>query len=348
MNRKKSLHVVMVLYVLIIMVFAGLLTSLFLLLVSATGIVPPYLLPPILSPLAALFISSVIGTSISAFASERVLKPLNQLIEATELVAKGDFSARVEESEGEWEMARLQRNFNHMAEELGGIELFRNDFIDDFSHELKTPIVSIRGFAKQLQDEGLSPEKRREYTDIIVSESERLAGMSTNILLLAQYEHQQIVTGQEEYELDEQLRNCVILLERQWGAKGIEMDLDLAPLRIYANAEMLSQLWINLLDNAIKYSYDKGRISVVCAEENGCIKIEIADEGAGMDESTARHAFDKFYRGETSGASRGYGLGLSIVKRIVELCHGTIGVRSAKGKGTSFTVRLPKADKARS
>jgi signal transduction histidine kinase len=347
MNRLKSLNIVMVLYVFIIMVFAGLLTSLFLVLVYSTGMLPPSVLPPILPPLIALFVSSVIGTSISALASERVLKPVNQLIAATDLVATGDFSARVDESEGDWEMAKLLRNFNHMAEELGSIELLRDDFIDSFSHELKTPIVSIRGFAKQLQNEGLAPEKRKEYADIIVRESERLASLSANILLLAQYEHQQIVTGREEYELDEQIRNCVILLERQWSAKNIEMNLDLAPLRIYANPEMLSQLWINLLDNAIKYSNNKGHVSIACAEAAGGIQVEIGDDGEGMDESTMRHAFDKFYQGEASRASQGYGLGLSIVKRIVELCRGTIGVKSAEGKGTSFTVCLPRTDKAR-
>jgi signal transduction histidine kinase len=335
----------MVLYVFVIMVFAGLLTSLFLLLVYSTGMLPPYVLPPILTPLIALFVSSVIGTSISALASERVLKPVNQLIAATDLVSTGDFSVRVDESGGDWEMAKLLKNFNHMAEELGSIELFRNDFIDNFSHELKTPIVSIRGFAKQLQNEGLSPEKRREYTDIIIRESERLASMSSNILLLAQYENQQIVTGQEEYELDEQIRDCVILLERQWSAKNIGMRLDLAPLRIYANPEMLSQLWINLIDNAIKYSNDNGHISIACSEAAGGVRVEIADDGEGMDESTARHAFEKFYRGDASRASQGHGLGLSIVKRVVELCRGTIGVKSEKGKGTSFTVSLPKADR---
>lgn len=341
MNRLKSLNIVMVLFVFIIMVFAGLLTSLFLVLVYATGILPLSVLPPILPLLIALFVSSVIGTSISAMASERVLKPVNQLIAATDLVSKGDFSARVDESESDWEMAKLLGNFNHMAEELGSIELFRDDFIDSFSHELKTPIVSIRGFAKQLQNEGLSPEKRKEYADIIVRESERLASLSANILLLAQYEHQQIVTGREEYDLDEQIRNCVILLERQWSAKHIEMEVDLAPLRICANPEMLSQLWINLLDNAIKYSNEGGRVSIVCAETAGGIQVEIDDEGEGMDEGTMRHAFDKFYRGDASRASQGYGLGLSIVKRIVELCGGTIGLRSEKGRGTTFTVCLP-------
>jgi signal transduction histidine kinase len=333
-------------YVFAVMLFSGLLTSLVLVLLYSTGLLRFPLLAPVISPIVALLASTIIGTSVSVFAGERFLKPLNRLIDATKIVSRGDFSVRVEESEGESEVAELLRNFNRMVEELGSIEMLRNDFINDFSHEFKTPIVSIRGFARQLQDESLPPERRREYADIIVKESERLSRMAASILLLARFENQQIVTGAEEYELDEQLRDCVILLEKEWSARDIRMELDLASLRIRANEEMLSHVWINLLDNAIKFSEPSGRVTVTCGPagaEAGCREalVSIRDEGVGMDEATVRHIFDKFYQGEKSHGGKGNGLGLPIARRIVELCGGSIAVESEVGRGSVFTIRLP-------
>jgi len=335
MNRFRTINLMMVSYFFTIMLFAGLLTSVFFLL-------PLFLFPPLLSPFVALLLSSMIGTSISALASERILKPLHQLIRATKTVSTGDFSIRVKEIDNDTEVADLLRNFNHMAEELGSIEFFRNDFINSFSHEFKTPIVSIRGFAKQLQNEDLPPEKRREYTDIIINESERLANMSSNILLLTKLESQQIVADRAEYELDEQIRSCVILLEKQWSRKGLGIELSLDPVKIHGNAEVLSHLWINLIDNAVKYSDDRGHVAIECRETADGILFRIADDGPGMDENTRKHAFDKFFQGDPSHATRGNGLGLSIVKRIVVLHGGRIEVESGPGRGTTFTVRLPK------
>lgn len=343
MNRVRSLNITMVFLVFWIMISAGLLTGVCFLFLYAMGIFPIHALAPILSPLIALFVSSVIGTSISAVASEKVLKPLNQLIKATKVVSTGDFSIRVEEINSQSEIADLIRNFNHMTEELGSIEMFRNDFINNFSHEFKTPIVSIRGFAKQLQNENLSTEKRKEYTDIIISESERLTNMSANILLLTKFKNQQFITNQIEYELDEQLRNCIILLEKEWSKKNIEIQIDLEPVKIYGNAEMLSHLWINLIENAIKYSNDNGHITIRCHEKVDDIQFKISDDGNGMDDHTLKHIFDKFYQGDKSHALQGNGIGLSIVKRIVELCKGEIAVESKIGQGTTFTVKLPKA-----
>jgi len=342
MNRVKSLKHTMVILVFFIMISAGLLTGFCIFLLYAVGFFPIRVFAPIFTPLIALFVCNVIGTFISAVASEIILKPLNQLIKATEAVATGDFSVRVEESGGDSEIGDLLRNFNHMTEELAGIEMFRNDFINNFSHEFKTPIVSIRGFAKQLQNENLSIEKRREYTDIIVDESERLANMSSNILLLSKFENQQLITNQAEYDLDEQIRKCIILLEKQWSRKSIEIDLDLAPVKIYNNAEMLSHLWINLIENAVKYSPDHGNITISCGENGEDILFSISNTGDGMDDSTIKRIFDKFYQGDKSHAAQGSGIGLSIVKRIVELCKGEIAVESKIGQGTTFTVKLPR------
>jgi len=342
MNRMKSLNITMVFLVFCIMVSAGLLTAFSFVFLYSLGIFPIPALTPILMPLIALFVCSVIGTFISAVASEILLKPLNQLIKATKAVSTGDFTVRVEEMQSDSEIAELLRNFNHMTEELGSIEMFRNDFINDFSHEFKTPIVSIRGFAKQLQNDALSPDKRKEYADIIVSESERLANMSTNILLLTKFENQQLVTNQIDYDLDEQIRNCIILLEKQWSTKNLELNLDMEVTKICADPEMLSHLWINLIENAIKYSDENSCISISCHAMSEYVQFQIKNGGSGMDEDTLRHIFDKFYQVDKSRAARGSGIGLSIVKRIVELCKGEIAVESKIGQGTTFTVKIPK------
>ncbi len=342
MNRVKSLKIAMVFIVFFIMISAGLLTGACFLFLYATGIFQIPVLAPIISQLIALFVSIVIGTSISAVVGKTVLKPLNQLIKATKIVATGDFSVRVEEINNKSELGDLLRNFNHMTEDLGSIEMFRNDFIDNFSHEFKTPIVSIRGFAKQLQNNNLSAVKRKEYTDIIISESERLTNMSANILVLTKFENQRIIINQTEYEVDEQIRNCIILLEPQWSAKNIQLNLNLEPTKIYGNTEMLSHLWINLIENAIKNSDPNGNITIECHEILEDIQFKISNNGNGMDDKTLKHIFDKFYQGDRSHTSPGNGLGLSIVKRIVELSRGEIAVESKINQITRFTVKLPK------
>ncbi len=342
MSKLKSLNVSLVYIVFWIMISSGLLTVASFVFLYFIGLFSIFALTPVFSPLVTLVVSCFIGTSISAATSKRVLKPLNQIIQATKTISKGDFSVRVEETSSNYEISELLKNFNHMAEELSSIEMFRNSFINDFSHEFKTPIVSIRGFAKQLQNENLSAEKRKEYTDIIISESERLANMSANVLLLTKFENQKFITNQTEFELDEQIRNCVILFEKQWDTKNLEINIDLEPIKIYSNAEMLSHLWINLIENAIKYSEENGHISILCCENGNNIEFKISDTGKGMDNDTLKHIFDKFYQGDKSHATQGNGIGLSIVKRIVELCKGEIKVESSLGNGTTFIVKLPK------
>ncbi|MGD9568870.1 MAG: sensor histidine kinase [Sedimentibacter sp.] len=342
MNREKSLNIQMVSFVFNVMMSAGTLTGACFIFLFAIGVFPTSGIAIFLMPLIALFVSIMIGTSISAIASERVVKPLNQLINATKAISDGDFNARVEETNSDSEIMELLRNFNHMAEELSNIEMFRNDFINNFSHEFKTPIVSIRGFAKQLQNENLPTKKRKEYTDIIISESDRLSKMSSNVLLLTKFENQQIITNQKEYDLDEQIRNCIILLEKQWTKKNIEMNINLEEIKFYGNEEMLSHLFINLIENSIKYSNENDPVDINCQAINNYILFKITDHGNGMDKNTLKHIFDKFYQGDSSRATKGNGLGLPIVKRIVELYKGEIIVNSEVGKGTTFSIKLPR------
>ena len=297
---------------------------------------------PLLLPLVALLVSTILGLGLSYIFGEHVLKPVRILTEATRKVAKGDFSVRVPEIEDddENEVAEFLRSFNKMAQELSSIEMFRNDFINNFSHEFKTPMVSIRGFAKQLQKGGLDEQQQKEYIGIIVSESERLINLSSNILLLTRYENQQIISDKAVYSLDEQIRQCILIFEKEWSARGIEFDLDLDRTDFYGSREIMSDLWINIIGNAVKFSYDGGRIDIRCTHSGDNIRVTVRDHGCGMDKETLDHIFEKFYQGDKNHAARGNGLGLALVKRIAELCGGYITVSSEPGKGTEFSVNL--------
>ena len=239
-------------------------------------------------------------------------------------------------------MAELIESFNVMTEDLSGIEMSRSDFINTFSHEFKTPIVSIRGFAKQLKNENLTEQERREYTDIIIAESERLTKLSSNILLLSKLEHQTILSEQNEFSLDEQLRSDILLLEKQWSGKNIDLFPDLDEVSYCGNSEVLSQLWVNLLSNAVKFTPEGGRIEVRLTKDSEWIKVMIRDNGIGMNKDTLDHVFEKFYQGDHSHATQGNGLGLPLVKRILELCGGTVSIESEEENGTTVYVSLPR------
>lgn len=292
--------------------------------------------------ISSLIACTMIGTAVAAFFTKWVLLPLNEMIHAIKRISKGDFKVHIQETFHERsDFGILQRSFNHMASDLDGIEMFRNDFINNFSHEFKTPIVSIQGFAHQLKAGGLSPEEEREYIRIIADESDRLAKMSTNILLLSKLENQAIVTDKTEFWLDEQLRTCLVLLEKQWGAKDIELNLELDAVKYYFNENMLSQVWLNLFGNAIKFTPRGGTVSCRLTADDKAVTVAISDTGIGMSQETKRHIFDKFYQGDTSHTGDGNGIGLNIVSRILYLCGGSVSVESEIGCGSVFTVTLP-------
>ena len=226
-------------------------------LMNRFGIMRPLLRSTAL-PLFLLLMYLLFALLLATGFGNRSIRPIKKLSRAMKQVSDGDFSIRLNENEAVGEFRELVTSYNHMAEELSGIEMFRKDFINNFSHEFKTPIISIRGFARQLEREDLTDEQRREYTSIIVAESERLANMSSNILLLSKLENQQIVCDKAEYSLDEQIRSCILLLEKQWSDKEIELDLQLEELSYNGNEEMMSHVWVNLISNAIKYSPEGG------------------------------------------------------------------------------------------
>ena len=296
----------------------------------------------VLTITSSLIACTLIGTVAAAIFTKWVLLPMNEMIHATKRISKGDFKVKIQETFDEHsDFGILQRSFNHMASELDGIEMFRNDFINNFSHEFKTPIVSIQGFAHQLKAGGLTAEEEREYIRIIADEADRLAKMSTNILLLSKLENQAIVTDKSEFWLDEQLRTCLVLLEKQWGPKNIELNLELDEVKYYFNENMLSQVWLNLFGNAIKFTPEGGTVTCALFADSQTVTIKINDTGIGMNEDTVRHIFDKFYQGDTSHTGDGNGIGLNIVSRILYLCGGSIKVESESGKGSTFIVTLP-------
>ncbi len=338
-KRLGTLRARLVAYVFFIMTMSSLFTGALYIFLWSSGFLRPMFVTHMMTPIWTVCVSSIIGTVITAWIGRFYLNPVTQVIKATSKVAKGDFTVRLPE-DGQGEMNELIRSFNRMTCDLGSIEMFRNDFINNFSHEFKMPIVSIRGFARQLQRDDLTEAQRREYADIIANEAERLVKLSTNVLLLSKLENQQIVTEKTEFRLDEQLRTCILLLEKQWTAKNLQMDIELEEMTCRANADMLSQVWVNLLGNAIKFTPEGGTIGVTLQHENGGATIIISDTGVGMDQETQKHIFEKFYQGETSHHAEGNGLGLAMVKRIISLCNGKIDVQSEPGNGTVFTVRL--------
>lgn len=298
-------------------------------------------LAPITITFFAFLSSTIFGTIISIFVSKHFCKPIDAIIKSQKKVAKGDFSVKVIPPKGNTLITDLVNGFNAMTEELNGTEIFRNDFINNFSHEFKTPIVSIRGFAKQLQNDNISEEQKKEYIEIITTEADRLASMSSNILLLTKFENQQIVSGKTNFYLDEQLRKCILLTEKQWSKKNLDLSLELDEIEYYSNEEMLSHIWLNILNNAIKFTPENGKINIKCYKSVNDVVVKISDNGIGMDDKTQKRIFDKFYQGDSSHKSTGNGLGLALAKRVVDLCKGKISVKSQLGKGTTFIVKLP-------
>ncbi len=341
MGRFKSLRNKSTLLVIGSITLVALLTGGLLMLFILLGVIPSSLMATFWMAPITICAVCIIGALFAAFIMQFYINPLDRLVAATKKIAEGDFTVRVPEKTHIAEIGILIDNFNKMTMELEGTEMFRSDFINNFSHEFKTPIVSIRGFAKQLQSGELSEEERKQYTEIIVSESERLSTMATNVLLLSKLENQQLIPDRKAYSLDEQLRNCILLFEKEWEKKNIELDVELADVTYTGNEEIMSHIWINLISNALKYAPTGGKISIRALVNSDEISVHIRDNGVGMTHETLTRIFDKFYQGDKSHAGNGNGLGLPLVKRVVELCGGKIVVNSEPNIGSEFSVYLP-------
>lgn len=263
------------------------------------------------------------------------------LINGIDRIANGDFDAQLDLKES-GPFLPVYINFNKMAAELKNIQTLRNDFINNFSHEFKTPIASINGFVELLLKADVSEEEKDQYLKIILDESARLAKMADSTLLLSKLNAQQIVPEKKPYYLDEQLRLCIILLSSEWTKKNIEVTGNLEPVVFWGNKELMSHLWINLLSNAIKFTPEGGKITVTVSESRKTITVEISDTGIGIKEEEISRIFDQYYQGEMTYSNHGLGLGLSIAKRIVDLYEGIIDAKSTENIGSTFTVILPK------
>ncbi len=293
-----------------------------------------------------IFISLLIGFGISMLLVRFPLKPFNRVISTMNRLASGDFKARIKFSKSVYGIpafAEMEESFNKMAHELENTEMLRSDFINNFSHEFKTPIVSIAGFAKLVKKGNLTEEQKTEYISIIEEESIRLSDMATKVLNLTKVENQTILSDVSRFNLSEQIRNCVLLLEQKWTDKNIEFDLNFSEHYIYANEELLKQVWINLIDNAIKFSPEYSFVSVKIEEENKSYLITVTNTGSYIPESEKKHIFRKFYQSDKSHTAYGNGIGLAIVKKILELHKAEIYVESDKDS-TSFTVKINKAE----
>ncbi|MBR2666697.1 MAG: HAMP domain-containing histidine kinase [Oscillospiraceae bacterium] len=272
--------------------------------------------------------------------SRTTTNPIMELNRATKAIAEGNFDVELSIQDRVEEFGELQRNFNRMVQELKNNEFLRKDFTTNVSHELKTPLSIIEGYAKLLSEDDLPDSERKEYAGLIAREASRLSRLTTDMLRLSRLDNQEILPPPKVFQLDEQLRQAVLLLEPKWSEKNLEVDLSLPPVLCQGDEELLSHVWANLLDNAVKFSEEGGVLSVSLEETEEEIIACIRDSGIGMSPETLARIFEPFYQGDTACRHQGSGLGLTLVKRIIERSGGTIRVDSAPGQGTVFTVTL--------
>ncbi|MDO5538451.1 MAG: HAMP domain-containing sensor histidine kinase [Eubacteriales bacterium] len=290
--------------------------------------------------LGTLVIVLLILIIIFAVIYRRRKRELTTLSESIRKVANGDFSAKITYNKSD-SMAHVYRDFNKMSAELESVQVLRKDFINNYSHEFKTPIASINGFASLLLDKELPEEDQRTYLKIIQEESERLSNLTSNTILLSKLSSQKIVSDTECYDLGEQLRQCAIILSHEWLKKQQTFSGEFPHIDYVGNRELMKHLWINLISNAVKYTPPGGEISVRLSRQDSQIVVTVTDTGKGMDKKTLSHLFDPYYQGDRSHSNQGLGLGLSIAKQIIELCSGSIHVKSAVDEGSEFIVYLP-------
>ena len=289
-------------------------------------------------------ISLILGMGMTTLLGGVFMNPINKLINQMNRLASGDYTARL--TFGRYirshpTFREVEDSVNTMAQELENTEMLRSDFVNHFSHEFKTPIVSIAGFAKLLNRGNLTPEQQREYLQVIEEESLRLSAMATNVLNMTKVENQTILTDVSAFNLSEQIRDCVLLLESKWDKKAIDLELEFGEHMIHANEELLKQIWINLLDNAVKFTPEGHTVRVEIREREDALAVLVINTGSSLTEEQQKKIWRKFYQAEESRATQGNGIGLAIVKRVTELHGGRVTV-SSENQVTTFTVILPK------
>lgn len=313
-----------------------------------TNLNPPPLLVQIAnSLLGLLFTGMIIGTGTNIARSRGWVPEMNvfgPIIAALEQIAKGNFNIQLDNEFRDNQMVgELATSINNMALELSQMEKMRQEFISDVSHEIQSPLTSIRGFARALQNNHLEPDERRHYLSVIETESVRLSRLTENLLRLAALDSEGAKFEPRPYRLDKQIRDLVLASEPQWTDKGIEMDVALEEVSITADEDLLSQVWINLIHNSIKFTPSGGKVCLDLRQQDGHIRFKITDTGIGIPEEDQPHVFERFFKADRSRqrAAGGSGLGLSIAQKIVDMHRGTIGVESKPEAGTTFDVSLP-------
>jgi|AKZA01.1.fsa_nt_gi Signal transduction histidine kinase len=282
----------------------------------------------------------VIGFFIERIINKKVLQPITKLNEAMKQIASGSFRQRLAQNSKISEVRGMVDSFNHMANELSNIEMFRQDFVGNVSHEFKTPLAAIEGYATLLQNDDLTAEEKKDYATRIVSSTKRLSTLSDNILKISRLENQESYLEKGCFNLTEQIRTAILTLENNWNSKKMNLDIDLEEINYEGNEDLLFQVWINLLENAIKFTNTGGSIGVKLWQKENKIHVKITDTGVGIPPEIRKRIFEKFYQGDNSHNTEGNGLGLALVWRIINLHDGFIDVESMKGQGSTFTVIL--------
>jgi signal transduction histidine kinase len=285
-------------------------------------------------------------------------RPMRRLSEAARDIARGDFSVRIAplRKDGKKDFVEVMfEDFNTMAGELESIEMMKNDFIANVSHEIKTPMAVIQNYATALQSgqsphgqgphDALGPEERREYIKTIIASSQKLSALVSNILKLNKLEHQEIAPTAVPFDLSEQLRRCALAFENLWEQKNIKFEAALDEITVCYDENMLEMVWDNLISNAVKFTSPGGSVSLTLKKLAGFAVVRISDSGCGMDAETQKHIFDKFYQGDSSRSQEGNGLGLALVKKVIDITGAKISVMSKAGEGTTFAVRLKTVEK---
>ncbi|MGM0215290.1 HAMP domain-containing sensor histidine kinase [Enterococcus sp. AZ109] len=288
-----------------------------------------------------ILLSLLIGVGVSAFVSKRILNPIANLRQAMNQVAKGDLTVQLKETQQVDDVQQLYHDFNVMVKELSSIETLRNDFVSTVSHEFKTPVATIRGYVQLLQNEQLKPEQRQIYLERMLDGTQQLSQLTENILQLTQLEAQSIQFARASFRLDEQIREVILFLQPKWEKQQLQLNLDLAEATYEGNEELLYHVWLNLLDNAIKYSPANSQLTVYLVNTDRGVEIAVCDEGIGMSSEETQRIFEKFYQADTSRKTKGNGLGLALVKQIVQLHAGQIKVDTHSGQGSRFIIYLP-------
>ncbi len=285
-------------------------------------------------------ISVLVGIIATFGLSLWLLRPIKKLEQSIAKIADGDFSVRINKRSSVREIQKLYAGFNLMADELQATEILQTDFVSNVSHEFKTPINAIEGYSMLLQGSGELSDEQREYVDKILFNTKRLSTLTGSILLLSKIENQKISTDKTKFRLDEQIRETIVALEPSWSQRDVEFDVDMEDTEYFGSEMLMYHVWSNLLSNAVKFGPAGGTITVRLYAKRKHIYVTVADQGAGLSEDAKKHIFDKFYQGDSSHKAEGNGLGLTLVKKILDLEGGEISADNIEGGGCSFTVKL--------